>query len=296
MIAESAKTCFNNSWYPKHMTDSVNEVCQCLREEMDKRACAYALGISSVHFVQESSVAFIEACCSLNAQKNKKAEVHKQYHSLFSMEGDFEKCLVSYINSIRMVDADRAYALLGSLLIFAKQRLTDSMWHYYTFRIAESVIRFGSENTFFSDHALFPRISELLSHVLSPETPSVFTQLMTEVTSLAIQIMSDVEKQRLETVDDGVLKWLSEHICAPDLSLCMLVEEFGFSQAYWSRRIQDLTGEKFSDIIWKRRLEIVKRELIESKSSLKEIVLQVGYCNVSSFSRRFKEEENMTVN
>ena len=76
----------------------------------------------------------------------------------------------------------------------------------------------------------------------------------------------------------------------------MLSREFGFSQTYWSRRIQELTGMKFRDIIWQRRLEIVKKELRNTALPRKGIVLRAGYCNVSSFSRRFKEEENMTVN
>ena len=91
------------------------------------------------------------------------------------------------------------------------------------------------------------------------------------------------------------MRWLDENMCNPDLSLDMITHRFGYSPAYWSRRIQEIAGIKFSDLIWQRRVMRVKHELSTTSLSIKDIVLRAGYLNVSSFSRRFKQEEGMTV-
>ena len=276
--------------------DVVDVVCSNLRTRVEETCNSYAIGISETHLIQEASAAYMEACCALNDQPIQNGSAHERRCTSFFVEDDFEKSLLSYGNSLRLLDADAAYTHLCNLMMLVKRRIVDRMWRYYAFRIAESIVRFGLEDKLFADHTDFPRLNELLSRVLSPETPDAFARLMVETTSMTLRILSDVQIRRCENADERILKWLDEHICNPDLSLDMLSREFGFSQTYWSRRIQELTGMKFSDIIWQRRLEIVKKELRNTALPLKEIVLRAGYCNVSSFSRRFKEEENMTVN
>lgn len=94
----------------------------------------------------------------------------------------------------------------------------------------------------------------------------------------------------------NIMRWLEENICNPNLSLEMIAQEFGHSSTYWSRHFQELSGQRFSDFIWAKRLTLVKQKLRSTDASIKEVVQSVGYWNVASFARRFRKEEGLTIN
>ncbi|GHU76333.1 hypothetical protein AGMMS49992_21800 [Clostridia bacterium] len=80
----------------------------------------------------------------------------------------------------------------------------------------------------------------------------------------------------------------------PSLSLDLLSERFGYSTAYWSRYFSDSLGVAFSDFVWNRRLALFKERLIHSDAQIKDLVIEVGYLGVSSFTNRFRECEGVT--
>ena len=86
---------------------------------------------------------------------------------------------------------------------------------------------------------------------------------------------------------------MNAHICDPNLSLEMLTAAFGFSPSYWSRLFTEQIGVSFSDWVWQSRLVMVKDRLLHSDMTIRQIIQDVGYADVSSFSRRFKAEEGM---
>lgn len=92
------------------------------------------------------------------------------------------------------------------------------------------------------------------------------------------------------------MDWLEQNLFDPGLSLDLVVKTFGHSTTYWSRRFQNMSGMRFTDLVWKKRVAYVKERLVNSDESIKDIVQSVGYWNISSFARRFKQEEGMTAN
>lgn len=91
-----------------------------------------------------------------------------------------------------------------------------------------------------------------------------------------------------------VKEWLNDHIYDPLLSLEMLADALGYSTPYWSRFFSEKMQISFNEYVWQLRKEKAKEMLKRTSKSVKEIVMEVGYIDVSSFTRRFKHEEGVT--
>ena len=74
------------------------------------------------------------------------------------------------------------------------------------------------------------------------------------------------------------------------MSLKSLAEDMGYTQAYLSRRIAQLFGKNFKELVLEERLNEAARLLGDSKLSVEEIIHAVGYENQSYFHREFKKK------
>ena len=74
------------------------------------------------------------------------------------------------------------------------------------------------------------------------------------------------------------------------MSLKSLAEDMGYTQAYLSRRIAQLFGKSFKELVLEERLNEAARLLGDSKLSVEEIIHAVGYENQSYFHREFKKK------
>ncbi|MHA6483413.1 helix-turn-helix domain-containing protein [Paenibacillus sp. strain BS8-2] len=66
------------------------------------------------------------------------------------------------------------------------------------------------------------------------------------------------------------------------------------SPSFISRSIKEMTGTTFTDYVFDLRIEHVKKELLQTEMSVKDIITGAGYINVSYFIDRFKKKEGMT--
>ena len=73
-------------------------------------------------------------------------------------------------------------------------------------------------------------------------------------------------------------------------SLAELSDKFGLSAPYVSRRIRELFGFSFSELLKEKRFSEAERLLLHSSLSVSEIAQAIGYENNSFFHRRFREQ------
>ncbi|WP_168735612.1 AraC family transcriptional regulator [Cohnella fermenti] len=78
------------------------------------------------------------------------------------------------------------------------------------------------------------------------------------------------------------------------LSLDRLARQFDVSPSYISRLIREQTGTSFLDYVQQLRIQAVKREMLATDRPIKEIILEAGYQDMSSFIKKFKKSEGMT--
>ncbi len=74
-----------------------------------------------------------------------------------------------------------------------------------------------------------------------------------------------------------------------DISLDDISRELDISPYYFSKLFKDLTGTNFVEYLTNIRIEKAKTLLKDSKKSMKEICLEVGYSDPNYFSRIFKK-------
>ena len=89
-----------------------------------------------------------------------------------------------------------------------------------------------------------------------------------------------------------VLNYLIAHY--KDVTLSGLSEFFGYSERQMARLLKDYTGESFTAILQKIRLERAGQLLQVPELSIPEVMEQVGYTNASHFYTLFKKKYGMT--
>lgn len=80
----------------------------------------------------------------------------------------------------------------------------------------------------------------------------------------------------------------------PNFSIYAIADHFRLSVSQVSELVKKEMGVTFSEYLWSVRLQKAQELLLHSDISIEEISSQVGYLNVSSFRRRFKEELGVT--
>ncbi|RAV04529.1 helix-turn-helix domain-containing protein [Paenibacillus sp. YN15] len=110
-----------------------------------------------------------------------------------------------------------------------------------------------------------------------------------------ISALLDKQKQmKKQTLVDQMNAYIREHFTHPNFSVSMMAEHFEMSQAYLSQYYKDQTGLTISDYDTSLKIERAKRLLASTRLPLRDIALEVGYYNVTSFIRRFKQVVGIT--
>lgn len=110
---------------------------------------------------------------------------------------------------------------------------------------------------------------------------------------ICFKINKNKENQKYE-LQSNIFKYIDEHYNQYDLSLENVANTFNLSTSYLSRFIKEETSITFSQYVWELRLNEVKKQLIETKMPVKDIVSEVGYIDVPNFTRKFKSAVGIT--
>lgn len=109
--------------------------------------------------------------------------------------------------------------------------------------------------------------------------------LTREIRERAVHREDDMKMQVLACVEKNYADYT--------FSLDFLSGQFGFSCYYWSRYFKENVGQNFSDYLWMLRLKRAK-ELLRTSMRVSEVVERVGYIDMRSFNRKFKNSVGVT--
>jgi AraC-like DNA-binding protein len=90
-----------------------------------------------------------------------------------------------------------------------------------------------------------------------------------------------------------IIDYLQEHY-REDIQFEDMAREIGISYSYMRKIVYEMTGMSLIDYVNQLRIEQSKQLLVESKLTISQIALEVGYYNVKSFNRFFQKYEGMT--
>ncbi|MEG1310426.1 MAG: AraC family transcriptional regulator, partial [Romboutsia sp.] len=93
---------------------------------------------------------------------------------------------------------------------------------------------------------------------------------------------------------EGIFTDILQNYRSHDLSLELISQKYDYSVPYLSKMIKEETGTTFTKYIQDLRFNYIKEKLVETDLSIKEIIFQAGYYDISNFSRKFKNIMGVT--
>lgn len=123
------------------------------------------------------------------------------------------------------------------------------------------------------------------------ELNDVFKEISSELIQL-IKNKASIEPSKLSI--EKIQEYVLENYTDYSFSLQLVSDKFNVSSSYLSQYFKDKTGITMLDYITNLKMNKAKDLLITTNLTLKDISDQIGYSNISSFIRRFKQVTSMT--
>ena len=85
-----------------------------------------------------------------------------------------------------------------------------------------------------------------------------------------------------------VMKVIDENISNPDITVEMLASEVGLSRVHLHRKLKELTNQAPREFIRNTRLRVAAKMLVESRLSVADVAMALGFKNANNFATAFK--------
>lgn len=260
--------------------------------------CTYVIGVSnSIESPQMLPEAYIEASYSVDYRFVKGtnkiihySEVNSSNHNSANYPyRDFEQLKIA----IGKKDTAAIQELITSIITYIKKNnLPLYMAKGICFDLINHVTYLISS---VSNDLLFS--ADVLPDVLSLSEIETSDELISAMTDICKDIcnVSTLEEEKFSSELLGkVIHYINNNYCDCDFSIQKVADEFNLSLPNLSQIFKDNTGYTVIDYMTNLRMEKSKKLITDTSMSLKDIALQVGYYNLSSFIRRFKQIQGIT--
>ena len=95
-------------------------------------------------------------------------------------------------------------------------------------------------------------------------------------------------------LNQRVLDFILDAYKRPDLSIQLVADELDVPRAQITVLLRESVGQNFVQYVSYLRMNEFKRLLTETDKTIKDCVMEIGYCDVPNFLRKFKSIEGMT--
>lgn len=135
-------------------------------------------------------------------------------------------------------------------------------------------------------------LENLVYSLVNKQNSSIINQTLMELLFLyLLQNTNTLREDAPSNYEDVMIRTVKQYIYGhyKTASLTQLAQNMNYSLSQLSRFIKKKTGYTFKELLQQRRFAVAKSLLQETKLSVSDIVLAVGYENNSYFHRKFKE-------
>lgn len=198
------------------------------------------------------------------------------------------ECLLKLVQALRKGDRELSLELYGQYTRGLHQKYhSQILYRYFSFKmfklLKDSLVEYIPEN-----------LIEELMRAAAEETDAARDAGMQKFLNHACDWRTLTQKSSQLELTNKILDYIKKNVFLPTLSLEQMGDEFGLSTYYISRFMTEQTGTNLKSYITELRMEEARRLLRETNLPLYEIVVQIGYLDVSSFIRKFKKEMGKT--
>ena len=153
----------------------------------------------------------------------------------------------------------------------------------------------------FTDVALDSLMERLRDELMRPQASPLFVQGMAQ--AIAIHLarnygeMAEVSRGGSPSLPGYKLRqitdWMAEHV-AEEFNLARLAAQAGLSKFHFQRLFKSAVGVSPSQYHISLRMNEARRLLRETKKSVVDVALEVGYTNPSHFAKLFRRETSLS--
>jgi AraC-like DNA-binding protein len=205
------------------------------------------------------------------------------------------------INHIRMGEYDRALEIVNNVLDInqldpdSNQTMVSiNILRCIIYDLISTFIRALNQDKMLEEIRLFDenRIMEMTSGGKSA------AEMRKELITILKYICNEVVKYREKNDESYLLKKvdsiIENYFKNDDLNVSFISEKVGLNSKYLSTIYKGARGESIINTIHKRRIQEVKKLLVQKDISVGEAAKQVGFSNTNTFIRVFKKHEGIT--
>ena len=180
--------------------------------------------------------------------------------------------------------------LKNILLFIKKNNISLFMVRSICFDIVNTVLKaIHRINREFSGDMDYPDVMTLTGFETVEELAGIVQRISTDICSY-IREHRNNRKSQLEEF----MRYISRNYDDYGFSIQNMADHFQVSISNLSHYFKDQSGENISDYVNDLRMRKAKNLLTDTDKSLQEIVPEIGYANVSSFIRKFKQVTGTT--
>ncbi len=195
-------------------------------------------------------------------------------------------------NALAAQDPDRAHRLLEEALNFMVDRFPRvSGVHMRALRFCHAL-----EMTLVGADLidrLFVQENHLLQDVIEADNEELLRKTFHHKLE-AIELYAQSRKQlRHGALMRRVAAYIDSNLTDAQLSLPAIAESFGMSEEKLSAAFRGYYQETVPNFIHRRRVDYIKRQLLETKTPVRELALEAGYVSLATMNRAFYRLEGM---
>jgi len=142
-----------------------------------------------------------------------------------------------------------------------------------------------------------PNLREDVYDVVSLTQFKNIDELVEEVTRICREVVKTMDTTEVvpePPLAERMMVYIKTHYCDPNFTIYSVAQHFAITPAYLRRVFKRQMGITVSEYVDSLRIEHAIHLLKESDETLSQIVVRIGYLNVSSFIRKFRQQVGMT--
>ncbi|QTJ52117.1 helix-turn-helix domain-containing protein [Dolosigranulum pigrum] len=262
---------------------------------VDKDRLKFAIGLASDEYTYLNN-SYIQASAALerlNTEQNDDKTVYffKELETQPTQETIHypEKDVLLLIQSLKQANLQTAQEVVEQL--FADlQTLPPTN----DFLLQANVAYVWNELIQFAESFALTEEGQLLTELSQFTDLTEARQLLDQFIVKICREMAALKKAESSEIEKNVVQAIYDNYTSADLSLENIASENNISVSYASKLVKEETGESFSNIVQNLRMDRFKELLVSTNRPIKELVAEVGYFDVSNFTRKFRIEHDMT--
>ncbi|WP_105614839.1 AraC family transcriptional regulator [Vallitalea okinawensis] len=213
-------------------------------------------------------------------------------HGLYYYPCDIETRLINCVQAGKISDVHKILHDLFEANIL-ERALTSDMLDAFIYELCGTYIklqeRILTKNSGMTDESI-----ELFKKVKQSD-PLGQIQLIRKSFIDLSQLIKKEKENQYSSLMENMEQYINENYPLPNMSLSLLADKYGFTEVYISQLFKNYFHTNFIQYLQEIRMAKARELLLTTELPIKDIMTQVGYCSLNTFTRAFKRINGVTA-